>query len=256
VELEQEAADARWQLANRTLELTRVKARCSELESVLAHRAQELVALERRLAEALGQNGTLPSNGRSRTAAVDLSEKATLERTPTPATVSVVTPIDPGRARELPSAPATVPSATVSSVIKSQAAQAQPIRATETQPSSAEAVDESPFPGDVEETPTPSPADVDAVWAEGTEELGLISGINPGIAQTLRAQGVTRLSQIAAWSDDDIRRIAKAIRVPKSRISRGRWVQKAREAMKMASVATSTGSLPREEEAPTSSSGA
>ncbi|MET0410064.1 MAG: helix-hairpin-helix domain-containing protein, partial [Polyangiaceae bacterium] len=87
-------------------------------------------------------------------------------------------------------------------------------------------------------------------WRDGGDELARVSGINPVIAQSLRSQGISRLSQIAAWSDDDVRRIAKAIKVPKSRISRGRWVQKAREALAVASSAN----LAREDEAPVSTS--
>src|SRR5690606_32788864 len=103
-----------------------------------------------------------------------------------------------------------------------------------------------------EQEDTSSFADPEWASPDSGGELGRIAGIGPMIARTLRAQGITRLSQIASWSDDDIRRIAKAIKVPKSRISRGRWVQKAREALRL-NGERSSGS--REEESPSSRSG-
>jgi predicted flap endonuclease-1-like 5' DNA nuclease len=235
--LEQEVADARWQLANRTLELTRARARSAELEHQLTLRERQIAALERALREA----ERAPRSG----VMVDVSDTASLEPTPTPQTVSVV--MSHPERREFPLALATVPSPTVSSVAR---AAAPPRVASET-----------PLPGDVDElfTPTPPAGEVTEAtplpgdtWAEGSEELARISGINPLIAQSLRDHGVTRLSQVAAWSDDDIRRIAKAIKVPKSRISRGRWVQKAREALK--TVGAARAAALRDEEAPASTS--
>jgi predicted flap endonuclease-1-like 5' DNA nuclease len=63
------------------------------------------------------------------------------------------------------------------------------------------------------------------------EELRQISGIGPRFQAALRKQGITRLSQIAAWSDADVRQVAKALRIPKSRIVKGRWIESAREAI-------------------------
>ncbi|HWO11906.1 MAG TPA: hypothetical protein VNN80_20575 [Polyangiaceae bacterium] len=66
--------------------------------------------------------------------------------------------------------------------------------------------------------------------ATGSEEdLQQISGIGPRFEAALRRHGVTRVSQIAAWSDADVRQVAKALRIPKSRIVKGRWVEVARE---------------------------
>jgi predicted flap endonuclease-1-like 5' DNA nuclease len=240
--LEHEVEEARWQLANRTLELSRLKARCAELESALTVRDRHIGALSRRLLEA-------EATGVPSSVVFDVSDMAAPEATSNPAAVSSAAPTtQPSRsapARELPSAPTTVPSAAISSVIKAEATKSAAVEP-------AASVDETPLPGDAEElfTPTPSPAEVDASWRDGADELARISGINPVIAQSLRSQGISRLSQIAAWSDDDVRRIAKAIKVPKSRISRGRWVQKAREALAVASSAN----LAREDEAPVSTS--
>jgi hypothetical protein len=61
------------------------------------------------------------------------------------------------------------------------------------------------------------------------EDLQQISGIGPRFEAALRRQGITRLSQIAAWSEADVRQVAKALKIPKSRIVKGRWVEVARE---------------------------
>jgi predicted flap endonuclease-1-like 5' DNA nuclease/uncharacterized coiled-coil protein SlyX len=61
------------------------------------------------------------------------------------------------------------------------------------------------------------------------DDLQQISGIGPRFEAALRKQGITRLSQIAAWSEADVRHVAKALKIPKSRIVKGRWVEVARE---------------------------
>jgi len=63
------------------------------------------------------------------------------------------------------------------------------------------------------------------------EDLRQISGIGPRFEAALRKHGITRLSQIAAWSDADVRQVAKVLKIPKSRIVKGRWVESAREAI-------------------------
>jgi predicted flap endonuclease-1-like 5' DNA nuclease len=60
-------------------------------------------------------------------------------------------------------------------------------------------------------------------------ELQKIAGIGPRFEAALRKQGITELRQIAAWSEADVRTIAKALKIPKSRIVKGRWVELARE---------------------------
>jgi predicted flap endonuclease-1-like 5' DNA nuclease len=72
--------------------------------------------------------------------------------------------------------------------------------------------------------------DLAAVAApSGPEDVRRIAGIGPRFEAALRKQGVTRVSQIAAWSDADVRQMAKALKIPKSRIVKGRWVEAARE---------------------------
>jgi predicted flap endonuclease-1-like 5' DNA nuclease len=68
--------------------------------------------------------------------------------------------------------------------------------------------------------------------SQDPESLSRVQQIGTRCEAALRKHGVTRLSQIAAWSDEDIRRIAKAIKVPKSRIVKGGWVKAARAALK------------------------
>jgi predicted flap endonuclease-1-like 5' DNA nuclease len=63
------------------------------------------------------------------------------------------------------------------------------------------------------------------------EDLRVIAGIGPRFEAALRKQGITRLSQIASWSEADVRQVAKALKIPKSRIVKGRWVESAREAI-------------------------
>jgi predicted flap endonuclease-1-like 5' DNA nuclease len=62
-------------------------------------------------------------------------------------------------------------------------------------------------------------------------DLRSIAGIGPRFEAALRKQGITRLEQIAAWSEDDVRQVAKALKIPKSRIVKGRWIESAREAI-------------------------
>jgi hypothetical protein len=69
-----------------------------------------------------------------------------------------------------------------------------------------------------------------AIARDGSEDdLQQISGIGPRFEAALRKHGITRLSQIAAWSESDVRQVAKALKIPKSRIVKGRWVEVARE---------------------------
>jgi NADH-quinone oxidoreductase subunit E len=63
------------------------------------------------------------------------------------------------------------------------------------------------------------------------DDLRSIAGIGARFEAALRKQGITRLAQIAAWSEDDVRQVAKALKIPKSRIVKGRWVESAREAI-------------------------
>jgi predicted flap endonuclease-1-like 5' DNA nuclease len=55
-----------------------------------------------------------------------------------------------------------------------------------------------------------------------------IKGIGPALEQRLRASGVTSVAQVAAWSDEDIERLAPGLKVTPERIRRESWVEQAR----------------------------
>ena len=108
-------------------------------------------------------------------------------------------------------------SESVSSIVQAPAAEATPVREQAAALGAASSYEES-----------------DGAAAEGPQtegDLRRISGIGPRFEAALRRQGITRLSQIAAWSEADVRQVAKALRIPKSRIVKGRWVESAREAI-------------------------
>lgn len=94
---------------------------------------------------------------------------------------------------------------------------------------------QTPVPAEASES-VPPPALVAELAASrtpnGPDDLQRIAGIGPRFEAALRKQGITRVSQIAAWSEADIRQAAKALKIPKSRIVKGRWVETARELSK------------------------
>jgi NADH-quinone oxidoreductase subunit E len=68
-----------------------------------------------------------------------------------------------------------------------------------------------------------------AVPPSGPEDVRRIAGIGTRFEAALRKQGITSIRQIAAWSDADVRQVAKALKIPKSRIVKGGWIEAARE---------------------------
>jgi large subunit ribosomal protein L21 len=60
------------------------------------------------------------------------------------------------------------------------------------------------------------------------DDLQTIKGIGGVSEQRLSAIGVTTFAQIAAWSDDDLERVATDIKVSAERIRREDWVGQAR----------------------------
>ncbi len=69
---------------------------------------------------------------------------------------------------------------------------------------------------------------VEAPRAASGDDLTRLKGIGPGLEKALRGAGVTSLSQIAAWTEDDIRAIAPVLRARPERIQREDWVGNAR----------------------------
>jgi predicted flap endonuclease-1-like 5' DNA nuclease len=182
-----------WLLANKTLELAHARARIAELEELLAFRDARLAELEDNLAKARRKLGEGPVS------AVPLPRVAASDAEP-----PVVTQTRPA---------VTLPS------------EARLLDGEDE--ADGEELDElerdSAFDGDIAD-------DTRLNGVTGTEEdLQQISGIGPRYEAALRKQGITRLSQIAAWSEADVRSVAKALKIPKSRIVKGRWVEVARE---------------------------
>lgn len=62
----------------------------------------------------------------------------------------------------------------------------------------------------------------------GVDDLTRLKGVGPKLAEQLRALGITRFAQIAAWSEDDIDRIDARLGRFQGRIRRDGWVEQAR----------------------------
>jgi predicted flap endonuclease-1-like 5' DNA nuclease len=58
-------------------------------------------------------------------------------------------------------------------------------------------------------------------------DLKRISGVGPVLEQKLRDLGVTRLDQIANFTDDDVEKIDRALNI-KGRVAKDDWVRQAR----------------------------
>jgi predicted flap endonuclease-1-like 5' DNA nuclease len=198
-----------WLLANKTLELSHARARIAELEELVAFRDARILTLEEKLGKAqqklgeLEQKSSSGASERNRPAVTETRLAAVVKPAPS-AVSSDRSPASAGpSSSEFPegeedeldadSSDAGLPSAGFGSGATSAA------------------------PG------------LDGVPTE--EDLRQISGIGPRFEAALRKHGITRLSQIAAWSDADVRQVAKALKIPKSRIVKGRWVESARQAI-------------------------
>lgn len=59
------------------------------------------------------------------------------------------------------------------------------------------------------------------------DDLTVLTGIGPKLAAALAERGVTRFAQIAAWSEDDIARFDKDLKLM-GRIGREAWIAQAR----------------------------
>lgn len=64
--------------------------------------------------------------------------------------------------------------------------------------------------------------------ADGSDDLRRIRGIGPKFAEVLRGNGVKAFADIAAWTDEDIARFARLLRLKPERIAREDWVGGAR----------------------------
>ena len=204
-----------WLLANRTLELSRANARVAELLEQVAYRDARITELERELARLQRKLEARASEAAPGEPRSDAAPSATPEPEP-----PVVTQPRPAILNER-SVGGNERSVGIRDELSLDAVRpgSEPlddVDADEADDDASEAERDSDF--------------VTTSRATGSEEdLQQISGIGPRFEAALRRHGITRLSQIAAWSDADVRQVAKALRIPKSRIVKGRWVEVARE---------------------------
>jgi len=64
--------------------------------------------------------------------------------------------------------------------------------------------------------------------ASASDDLTRIKGIGPKYAKLLGELGVTRIAEIAGWTDDDVERFALGLGIKPSRIRKAGWVASAR----------------------------
>jgi predicted flap endonuclease-1-like 5' DNA nuclease len=213
-----------WALANKTLELSHANAYIVRLQELVAFRDARIIELEDNLAKARIKLEDLERRLLERRSSEDGSRRAAVRE------IAPVVEIDVADIEgELP-AIAETRRATVHHV--SGAGGSGP--GLRDAPLSADAgagardrdVDVDRGLPDAERG---SNAPTDIVRDASEDDLQQISGIGPRFEAALRRQGITRLSQIAAWSEADVRQVAKALKIPKSRIVKGRWVEVARE---------------------------
>jgi predicted flap endonuclease-1-like 5' DNA nuclease len=203
-----------WLLANRTLELSRANARVAELLEKLAYRdariadlEQDLARLQRKLEALEGGSLAAPAT-RSRPSEWQVSDATSEHHDNEP---PVVTETRPAIGAER------------SAAASDEGSLGRDALEDDATDDTDEAGDDS------EDHERDSDVGASSRTTGSEEDLQQISGIGPRYEAALRKQGITRLSQIAAWSDADVRQVAKALRIPKSRIVKGRWVEVARE---------------------------
>ncbi|WP_421853484.1 hypothetical protein [Novosphingobium sp.] len=76
--------------------------------------------------------------------------------------------------------------------------------------------------------PPPVLADAPPVAADEGDDLTRIKGLGPKISTALRALGVTRYAEIAAWSEDDVARIDAQLGAFAGRATRDNWIEQAK----------------------------
>lgn len=67
---------------------------------------------------------------------------------------------------------------------------------------------------------------------DALEDLTVLRGIGPAYALALKQEGVFTLTQIASWTEDDVRMIAPKIGTTAARIFRDGWVQEAQKLLR------------------------
>ncbi|KAA9009740.1 hypothetical protein [Histidinibacterium aquaticum] len=71
------------------------------------------------------------------------------------------------------------------------------------------------------------PPGLDAPRGGVADDLTLLNGVGPKLAQQLRALGIHHFDQIAAWSEAEVAWIDENLEGPPGRASRGGWVEAA-----------------------------
>jgi predicted flap endonuclease-1-like 5' DNA nuclease len=232
-----------WLLANKTLELSHAQARITELEEQVAFRDARILELEENLQKARRKLDDLEARSRPGMAGI-------VAATGAPSS-------SPIAASPVAASPVAASPVAAGPVLDGRVAATQPERPAlaEARPSAGAAPEAAALPaaprGDARATGAADDEDDELDPAFGSDDAGdsrfggeglgavmgggsddnlqQISGIGPRFEAALRKHGITRLSQIAAWSDADVRQVAKALKIPKSRIVKGRWVEVARE---------------------------
>ncbi|KUR72851.1 hypothetical protein AQZ52_06480 [Novosphingobium fuchskuhlense] len=75
--------------------------------------------------------------------------------------------------------------------------------------------------------PPPVMAEAPPPASDG-DDLTRIKGLGPKISAALRALGVTRFSEIAAWTDEDVARIDAQLGAFAGRATRDNWIEQAK----------------------------
>lgn len=76
--------------------------------------------------------------------------------------------------------------------------------------------------------PPPVMAEAPAAVADDGDDLTRIKGLGPKISAALRALGVTRYAEIAAWTDADVARIDAQLGAFAGRATRDNWIEQAK----------------------------
>lgn len=76
--------------------------------------------------------------------------------------------------------------------------------------------------------PPPVLAEAPPVAADEGDDLTRIKGLGPKISTALRALGVTRYAEIAAWSEEDVARIDAQLGAFAGRATRDNWIEQAK----------------------------
>jgi NADH-quinone oxidoreductase subunit E len=250
-----------WILANKTLELGRANARISALEDQIAFRDARILSLEDRLEAAqqkieelerkldaaplVAPSATVAAakaapvkaapSAVTSVAATSIVMGPAVARTASKPAIAIPKPADVAKAAELVRAtPARVDAALAQATAHQETAQQETAHQDAVQQDEEGAESVSSEAPELAGSSIRSDADDELASSAaspptGPEDVRQIAGIGPRFEAALRKHGITRVSQIAAWSDTDVRQVAKALKIPKSRIVKGRWVEAARE---------------------------